>query len=190
MWHTPPPVSAEPHFGADIGAWEVLFCPKRQDVPQKWRCIYGTETPSNALRPETSPAAKTHDDLRQSGSGRFRFSFQRDVTDIAELELVSIQLLPLQVMHDFAQALEPEGLRAQGFLYWIAQELIRIAAEKILLEGSQLAALQLHEVTRDPGRRKTPTGIIEIQWSCFSSSRSSRLFVAHNGLRTPSSSYS
>jgi hypothetical protein len=41
-----------------------------------------------------------------------------------------------------------------------------------------------------PGRRKTPTGIIEIQWSCFSSSRSSRLFVAHNGLRTPSSSYS
>src|ERR1039457_1267876 len=58
LWHTPPPVSAEPHFGA----WEVLFCPKRQNASQKWRCILGTETPVVAIdssRDATAPFRST-----------------------------------------------------------------------------------------------------------------------------------
>ena len=50
--------------------------------------------PQLPFRPKTSSAArKARAGFRQSGSGRFRVSFQRDVTDIADLELVSIQLL-------------------------------------------------------------------------------------------------
>lgn len=59
-WNTPSPAANSD----DIGAWNVLFCPKRQDALQKWRCLLRTETPSSALAPDTSPATKTHDDLR------------------------------------------------------------------------------------------------------------------------------
>ena len=53
-WNTPSPIADSD----DIGAWDVLFCPKRQDALQKWRCILGTEPPSNALSAKASPTTK------------------------------------------------------------------------------------------------------------------------------------
>jgi hypothetical protein len=53
-WNTPSPIADSD----DIGAWDVLFCPKRQDALQKWRCILGTEPPSNVLSAKASPTTK------------------------------------------------------------------------------------------------------------------------------------
>jgi len=60
--------------------------------------------------------------------------FKRDVKDMANLELLGIQLMMPQETNDLAQALEAEALRAQALLYWIAQKRIRILGQKPLLD--------------------------------------------------------
>jgi len=55
------------------------------------------------------------------------------VIDVADLELLRIQLMMAQVMNDLAQAGEPEALRAQGLLDGVAQKLVRIVTQKRLL---------------------------------------------------------